>query len=165
MKLEQTQVKLRLVDEKFSHFDDENGQTISGKDIHKQMSKNGVWRNDAKGKYAGVQFDGHEFMFRPGEIIVVGETIANALRRSSRIIVGHQLTGSIVPFLEVAEQYSLGEADAGNRPATACPICGVDQKTFPALTRHLGKERKLHPELFKEESVEWDESETEKAEA
>lgn len=165
MKLEQTQVKLRLVDEQFSHFDDENGQTISGKDIHKQMNKNGVWKNDAKGKYVGIQFDGHEFVFRPGEIIVVGESIARSLRKSSHIIVGHQLTGAIVPFLQVAETYSLGETDASNRPATACPICGVDQKTFPALTRHMGKERKLHPELFKEEGVDWEPTDAEKVDA
>ena len=164
MQLEQTQVKLKLVDNKFNHFDSENGQTITGKDIRQQLNKNGVWKNDSKGKYIGVQFDGHEFMFRDGEIIVVGATIARALIRSSRIIVGDQLTGAIVPFLEVVETYALGQASPSDRPATACPICGEDQKTFPALARHLGKERKLHPELFKEEKVDWDGDEETKPE-
>jgi hypothetical protein len=150
--MESTQVRLRIVspDKEFPNL--ETGITVTGKDILKQMKTNNVWKIDHIGKYAGLMFDGQTFNFREGEITTVPATVANHLRRASAIIVGSdKLNGPIVPFIEVVETFDMTEPQKAVRTPTTCPICGEDQKTFPALTRHLGQERKKHPELFQEE--------------
>lgn len=151
-----TQVRLRIISPDKEIYNDELGTTVSGKDILKQMKLNGVFRNDSKGKYVGIQFDSFEFVFREGETLTVTETIARSLRRSSVICVGSdKLNGPLVPFLEIVEKYELSAPDSQKTAVTptTCGICGVDQKTFPALTRHLGQERKKHPELFEEKTA------------
>ncbi|HEY6766643.1 MAG TPA: hypothetical protein VI386_17930 [Candidatus Sulfotelmatobacter sp.] len=155
--IESTQVRLRLISPTKDVFNPETGDTVFGKDVLSQLTKNRRWSNDRIGKYVGVQFDAHEFMFREGETITVSETIAKALIRSSAICVGSdKLNGPMVPFLEIAETYELGAPSEQKRTPTTCGICGEDQKTFPALTRHLGQERKKHPELFEEKKTDWD---------
>ena len=148
-----TQVRLRLVSPDKEFPNAETGAVVSGKEILKQMKTNNVWRLDQKGRYAGLQYDGQTFMFREGEIMAVPEVIAHHLRRSSAICVGSdKLNGPLIPFIEVVDQFDLTEPVKSAHTPTTCPICFEDQKTFPALTRHLGQERKLHPELFKEEA-------------
>jgi hypothetical protein len=156
--MESRQVRLRIVSPDKEFDNSETGTTILGKDILKQMKINNVWRNDHRGKYAGLMFDGQSFYFREGEVTTVPETVANHLRRASSIVVGSdQLNGPILPFIEVIEAFDMTEpSKAQARTATTCPICHEDQKTFPALTRHLGQERKKHPELFQEEKTDWD---------
>jgi hypothetical protein len=150
--LEQNQVKLRIVQPTFRMTVDETGEYVTGKHILDQMKKNQVFKNDSRGKYVPILFDGREFDFREGETITVGETISNALRRMSTICVGgDKLNGPIVPFLEIVSVHSISEAEPEAKTPTTCPICGEDQKTFPRLTRHLGVERKNHPELFVDE--------------
>jgi len=152
--MESTQVKLRIVNPDKQIFNDETGQTVTGKDILKQLKINNVWRNDIKGKYIGIQFDAFEFVFREGETLTVPATIAKHLRRNSIICVGSdKLNGPLVPYIEVVETYEVSAPDAVKSAPTptTCPICHEDQKTFPALTRHLGQEKKKHPELFQEE--------------
>lgn len=155
--MEARQVRLRLVspDKEFPNY--ETGQTLTGKDILKQMKQNNVWRIDHISRYCGLQYDGQEFRFREGEITTVPETVGNHLRKMSVIVVGSdKLNGPMLPFIEVVEAFDMTEPQKAERTATTCPICGVDQKTFPALTRHLGQERKKHPELFQEEKTDWE---------
>jgi hypothetical protein len=168
---ETSQVRLRIISPDSNIFNDETGTSVSGKDVLKQLKINNVWKNDKQGKYIGIQFDAFEFVFREGEMITVGATVARALRRNSIICVGSdKLNGPLVPLIEIAEKYELGapvepakEAAVAKSP-TSCPICGEEQKTFPALARHMVKERKKNPDLFKEEGatpktdgkVDWD---------
>jgi hypothetical protein len=155
--VESRQIRLRIVspDKEFSN--PETGNTVTGKEILKQMKTNNVWKLDHVSKYAGLQFDGQEFRFREGEITTVPATVANHLRRASVIIVGSdKLNGPMIPFLEVVDSFEMTEPQKAATTPTTCPICGVDQKTFPALTRHLGQERKKHPELFQEEKTDWE---------
>lgn len=154
---ETSQVRLRIISPDKEIYNDETGTSVFGKDVLKQMKQNNVWRNDSKGKYAGIQFDALEFQFREGETVTVSATVGKCLRRGSIICVGgDKLNGPLVPFLEIVDTYELGAPSEKKTTPTSCPICGEDQKTFPALTRHMGKERKLHPELFEEKGTDWD---------
>ena len=129
-----TQVRLGLVDPEKEIYHTDTGSTTTGKDIIKQLKINNIWRADQKGRYA-----------------------ANHLRRASAICVGaDKLNGPIVPFLEVYDTFEMTEPQKAVKTATCCPICGEDQKTFPRLTRHLGEEKKKHPELFEEKPRDWD---------
>lgn len=160
------QVTLGLVDESFSTQIDSTGEIVTGKDVLKQLMKNNAWKNDHEGKYVSVQYDAQEFMFRPGTTITVGKQVARNLVRNSGVCVGgDSLNGPVIPFLRVVQERELNKAERIGVTPTTCGICGVDQKTFPALTRHLGDERKAHPELFKEEKREWDEKEKKEAKA
>ena len=156
--MEARQVRLRLVDPNKEFPNNETGQVVTGKEILKQMKTNNVWRIDHIGRYAGLQFDGQMFTFREGETTTVPETVARHLRRASAIVVGSdKLNGPLLPFLEVVDTFDMTEpTKTVAKTPTTCPICGEDQKTFPALTRHLGVERKKHPELFKEEKTDWE---------
>ena len=152
-----TQVRLRIVPPEKEISNPETGTTVSGKEILKQMKTNNVWRLDHVGRYAGLQYDGQTFMFREGEVLAVPEVVARHLRRASAICVGSdKLNGPLIPFLEVVDTFEMTEPVQAARTPTTCPICGEDQKTFPALTRHLGVERKKHPELFEEEKKKTD---------
>src|SRR5579862_50035 len=152
-----TQVRLRIVDPEKEIFHSDTGTTTSGKDIIKQLKINNVWRNDHKGRYAALQYDAQTFKFREGETITVPETVARHLRRASVICVGaDKLNGPMVPFVDVVETFEMTEPIKAVKTPTCCPICGEDQKTFPRLTRHLGEERKKHPELFEEKKTNWD---------
>lgn len=157
--VEQIQVTLGLIDENsFSQHIDATGETVTGKQVYLQLRKNNCWKNDHDGKYLSVQFNSVDFQFRPGDVMTVGETVARHLLRNSAICVGgDSLNGPMVPFLTVIKRRELNKAEKAGITPTTCPICFEDQKSFPALTRHLGKERKLHPELFKEEARDWDE--------
>lgn len=162
--IEQIQVTLGLVDKDFTKTIDETGEVITGTDILKQLSTNHQWKHDHEGKYASVQFNGNEFQFRPGEIMRVGETVAKHLLRGSSICIGpDSLNGPMLPFLKVIEKRALSHAEKAGVTPTTCGICGVDQKTFPRLQRHIGEEKKAHPELFKEDKRDWDEKEEAKA--
>lgn len=155
--VEPIQVTLGLVDENFKIEISETGETVTGKDILKQLAKSNQWKNDHAGKYLPVQFNALEFQFRPGTSVTVGESVAHSLLRSSALIVGgDQLNGPMVPFLVVLGKRELNAIERVGHSPTTCPICFEDQKTFPALARHMGKEKKLHPELFKEEARDWE---------
>lgn len=158
--IEQIQVKLGLVDKDFSVHLDATGETVSGADVLAQLRKNNCWKNDHEGKYVSVQFDSREFMFRPDTYVIVGETVAKCLIRNSVICIGgDQLNGPMVPFLKVLEKREINQSERTAKTATTCPICFEEQGSFPALTRHMGKEKKLHPELFVEEKRDWSEDE------
>lgn len=154
--MENQQVRLRIVSTDKEFPNEETGQIVTGKDILKQMKVNNVWRNDHKGRYAGVQYDGQTFKFREGEVITVPETVGRHLRRGSSLVVGSdQLNGPSLPYLEVIDQFSMIEPQKAAKAATACPICGEDQKTFPALARH---QMAKHADVFKEQKtgkVDW----------
>lgn len=158
--IEATQVRIGIIDPAKEIFNSETGMSVSGKDVIKQLKINNVWKNDLDGRYAMVQYDGQTFNFREGQTLTVPESVARCLRRSSVICVGSdKLNGPMIPFLEVKEKLEMALPTAEKKTTpTTCPICGEDQKTFPALTRHLGQERKKHPELFEEEKskTDWD---------
>ena len=164
---ETSQVRLRIISPDKEIFNEETGQTVSGKEVLKQMKINNVYKNDKDGKYIGIQFDAFEYIFRDGMTLTVPETVARALRRNSIICVGSdKLNGPLIPFIEVVDKFELSAPDAPKAVATptTCPICHEDQKTFPALTRHLGQERKKHPELFEEKgspAIPYDKEDTE----
>lgn len=123
MSLETQQVKLRLTNDK---------------EVLKALKKKRALKTDERGEKFVVQFDSKSFEFRPGRTITVGKIVANGLRRSSSVIIGDDLTGDIMPVLEVVDTYSLGEEDAGRNP-NICPVdgCGVDCKSLIGLSRHL----------------------------
>lgn len=137
-RFESTQVKLKLT---------ENEEILEAMETYKRFR----YDKQKKSKYAVLQFDGREFRFYPGKTITVGKLVANALRRDSAIITDpdNQLTGDILPFVEVVSEYNILEGDpTESLPPTACPICHEDQKTYPRLARHL---MKAHPEHSDEE--------------
>jgi hypothetical protein len=156
--IESTQVRIGLIDPSREIFNSETGVTVSGKDVIKQIKTNNRWTNDKDGRYVMVQYDSLTFNFREGETLTVPESVARCLRHSSVITVGSdKLNGPMIPFLEVKEKLEMALPTAEKKTTpTTCPICGEDQKTFPALTRHLGQERKKHPELFEEEKSKTD---------
>lgn len=155
--IETTQVRIGLIDPNREIHNPETGTTISGKEVIKQLKTNNVWRNNPDGRYATVQYGGMLFNFKEGESLTVPESVARFLRRSSVICVGSdQLNGPMVPFLEVKETLEMALSSPAKKSPTACPICGEDQKTFPALTRHIGKHKAEHPELFEEKKTNWD---------
>jgi hypothetical protein len=155
--IESTQVRIGLIDPTKEIFNSETGTAVSGKDVIKQLKINNVWRSDPNGRYAAVQYDGMTFKFRENETLTIPESVARSLRRASVITVGSdKLNGPMIPFLEVKEKLEMSIAAQGPKSPTACPICGEDQKTFPALTRHMGQERKKHPELFEEKATDWE---------
>lgn len=157
MQLETTQVKLRLV-----AADDILPGDIEGKDVLKEIKLHkGLRRRDEHGEFISVMFDAHEFKFRPGKAITVGKLVANALRRSSAIMIGPDyLNGPIAPMLVVEKEFELGEESSTPMTPTTCPVCFEEQKTLPRLSRHLDKHKKTHPELFEKEPDENEESES-----
>jgi hypothetical protein len=138
-------VKVRLISKDKEHFNDETGTTVSGAEILNQLTVNNIWRTDKTSRYAPVTFNGRTYKFREGMSMTVPDHLASMLRRGSAIVVGSDsLNGPIVPFLELTEHFDITQlhADKEKVPAvkTACPVCGVDQKTLPALARHIMKD-------------------------
>lgn len=179
MRIETSQVTLTLVDEKYSHEIPELDTTISGKQIHKQLVDNRIWKNDKDGKYVSIQFDSQEFQFRPARVIngvamkatqiTVGKTVAEALLASSIIVVGDKkdfLNAPAVQYLHVVDSYDMSQA-APAKPLspTACGICEKEMQTLPRLTRHYEKHKKTHPELFEKTNAFDKEEENEEVEA
>jgi len=148
--LETQQVSLKIVDEA-AVVGTADGDEVSGKQIYRSMGNNKVWRNDARGKYVSLMFDGQEIKFRPGEIKTFSISVANALIRASAIIVGDKLTGEIAPFLQRVGYSDLATNESKPFASpTTCPVCGNDQHTLARLTRHILKHKKTHPELFED---------------
>ena len=161
MSIETTHVRVRLISPDKEIFNPETGLSVRGSEVIKQMKTNNVWRNDKNGRYAAVQYSGQTFKFREGMSVTVPASIAPFLRANSAIVVGSdKLNGPIIPFLDVTDTYELQEPTKAPTTPTTCGICGEDQKTFPALTRHLAVERKKHPELFEEDKekkpIDWE---------
>jgi hypothetical protein len=160
MQIETTQVRLRLVGEKDVFPDGSEGREVLN-EIKKRNKKEHIWLNDEIGKYISIMYDAHEFRFRPGKAITVGKVVANALRRSSALMIGPDyLNGPILPMIVVDKEFTLGEELVdGSKPMTqtTCSVCFVDQLTLPKLMRHLEKHRSDHPELFEEpDALPWD---------
>jgi len=150
--MENQQVRLRIISGDAEIPNEETGQSVFGKDVLRQMKINNVWRNDHNGRYAGVQYDGQTFKFREGETITVPATVGRHLRRQSAICVGSdQLNGPLIPYLEIIDTFSMIEPKKDEKTPTTCPICGEDQKTFPALARH---QMAKHADVFKEKTAE-----------
>ena len=177
MRVETSQVTLALVDEKYEHFIPELDQTITGKQIHKQLVDNRRWMNDKDGKYVSLQFDANEFQFRPargvnGQAVkasqfTVGKSVAEALLASSIIVVGDKkdfLNAPAVQFLRVVESHEMGVERPKVTSPTTCGICDKDMQTLPRLTRHYEKHKKTHPELFEKTNA-FEKEETEEVEA
>lgn len=169
IQVETQQVTLALVDEKYTRYIPELDHTITGKDIHKQLTTNRVWKNDHEGKYVSVQFNAQEFQFRPASdkrgrtVLTFGKTVADALLRSSVILVGPKedaLTNPGAHFLQVVDSYEMG-VEKKNPSATICGLCGKDMQTFPRLTRHYEKHKKTNPELFEKTAAFEKEEDTE----
>ena len=143
------QARVRFVPTDKEIYNDETGVAMKGADILKQLKINNLWRNDREGKYFGVMFDGQTFKFREGQEIVVPVEVARHLRRMSAVCVGSdKLNGPLLPCLEIAETFDLMApkiVEVKTTPTT-CPICQIDQQTFPALMRHQMEE---HSDVFK----------------
>ena len=143
------QVKVRIISPEKEILNDETGLTVKGSDIINQMRINNMWKNDKQGKYASAMYDGQTFKFRLGEEMVLPITVARHLRRMSAVCVGSdKLNGPLMPFLELGETYDpMRPVPTKVESATTCPICHVEQESFPALMRHQMKE---HADLFNE---------------
>lgn len=174
IQVETQQVTLALVDEKYSRYIPELDHTITGKDIHKQLVTNRVWKNDHEGKYVSVQFNAQEFQFRPATAtrprtqLTFGKTVADALLRSSAFLIGPRedaLTNPGACFLCVVDSYEMGIEKKNPASATTCNLCGTDMKTFPRLTRHYDKHKKTNPELFEKTAAFDKEEDNEEVEA
>lgn len=159
-RFETTQVRLKLTEDTA---------------ILSQLEQNKRFRYDKqkKLKYVVIQFDGREIRFYkdPTKTVVVGELVANALRRDSAIIIDptglDSLTGEILPFVEVVSKFNMLEGESAESqvvklPKTACPVCGIDQKTYPRLSRHL-MEKHSHGEEEEQEQEETGKSDPEEA--
>jgi len=108
--MEQQQVKLRIISPEREYPNEETGEIVTGKEVLKQMKTNNMWKNDHKGRYAAVMFDGQTFKFREGETITVPATVGRHLRRMSGTVVGQdQLNGPIIPYLEIIDQFDITE--------------------------------------------------------
>lgn len=140
--LEPTQVRLGLSKER---------------EVIKQLKINKLWREDKEGPYVALQFDGMEFRFRPGKVLTLGKSVANALYRSSQILIGPDyLNGPISTFLVKQGEFELGQ-EAAEEPKvspTTCPICHEDQLTLPRLTRHLMSKHKDDPRMIETDEEE-----------
>lgn len=166
--IEATQVKLRLINEK-----DILPDGVSGKEVLHEINKrkkNPLWKTDASGKYISIMFDAMEFKFRPGKTLTAGKVVANALRRSSALMIGPDyLNGPIEPIIIVEKEFVIGDEDGSDAPpmsATSCPVCFKDQKTLPKLSRHLEGHKADHPELFNEpDGIPWEGTENPASEA
>lgn len=136
--MELNQVVLRIIPEKGQIVKTGDGESVTSEAIHKVMKRRGVWHNDVNGKYIDLSFDGKSVTFRLGMVLQFDRTVAEALMKSSNILVGsdtENLSAPFVPFLQVVEQFAVGEQKE-NTP-TSCPYCYVDQLTRPKLARHL----------------------------
>jgi len=108
MSIETTQVRIGLIDPLKEIFNQETGDTVSGKDVLRQLQTNNVWRNSPKGKYVAVQYNSQTFKFFLDETMVLPESVGRALRKSSAILVGEdKLNGPIIPFLEVKDRMEM----------------------------------------------------------
>lgn len=115
--------------------------------ILKQLKVNRAIRSDEQGEFVPLQFDAQEFRFRKGRTFTVGKTVANALKRSSGVIVGDDpLSDPFMPFVEFYKEFTLGEEDVnantGKGAKFACDLCGEDCETGPRLARHMMKKHK-----------------------
>ena len=125
--------------------------------ILKQLKANKLWKEDKEGPYVPIMFDGTEFRIRPGKTLTLGRSIANALYRSSQIMVGNDwLGGEFSAYLERLGEYSItddgqvvGQED--ELSPTTCHLCKIDQKTFPRLARHLMESHKDDPRMLDDE--------------
>ena len=155
------QARIRIVSPDKEITNEETGLTIRGSDVLNQMKINNIWKNDRQGKYAGAMWDGTSFKFRAGEELVLPLSVAKHLRRMSAVCVGSdKLNGPLMPFLEITETFDMLRPvpEKVEHTQTTCPICHVDQLTYPALMRHQVKD---HADLFgevKEEKkkIAWD---------
>lgn len=112
-------------------------------EILNALRRNGILRNAGTDKeYLALQFDSQHFHFYPNKELVVPETVAESLYRSSGILAsGDAMGGSQVPSLEVVEKWALGEQEPSRVASkTTCSVCGVDQKTFKLLSAHIASE-------------------------
>lgn len=145
MHIESEQVRLRL---------------SGDKDVLEALRKRRRMDKDEKGQKLILQFDSRAFEFRPGRAITVNKTVADALIRSSAIIVGDDLTGEIRPALERLEIYRIGDEESGGarKSATTCSVCGTDCLSLPALAKHLEKAHiEERPDLYtKPPAPEWE---------
>lgn len=112
-------------------------------DILNALRRNSILRHDPKkGEYLALQFDSQHFHFFPDQELVVPETVAEGLYRSSGVLAhGDAMSGSQVPALVIVEKWQLGEQEPSRIVSkTTCSVCGVDQKTFKALAAHIAAE-------------------------
>jgi hypothetical protein len=124
MSVESTQVRLKLT---------------NNKEILKQLKRNRSIKEDAKGEYFTIQFDSYEYVFRPGKVLTVNETIGKALIRSSAVIMGDHLTGDFLAGVEKIGSYEIGTevAPEDEAKATTCNVCKLNCHTLPRLSRHV----------------------------
>ena len=149
---EQSQVRLRIIP-KDSVYTTPNGDEVTGKKVHETLTKNKVWQEDDRGKYIPILFDGHAVRFREGEVITLGKIVADCMRHYATIIVGNGLTGPQVPYLEVVEEFVMGDGSEKIVSPTACGYCHEECGTLPRLTRHYMKK---HPEKMKTDEEEFE---------
>ena len=113
-------------------------QLTNNKEVLKQLKKNKRLRSDSQGDVYLIQFDGKEIAFRPGVPVTLGYSIARALLRDSRIIIGDQLTGEVELALKEIGKSELGVASAEQKKSpTTCNVCGVDKGSLDKLAKHL----------------------------
>lgn len=125
------------------------------KEVLKQLRTNRMFRKDAEGEYLSLQFDGQEFRFRPNKKFVVGKAVANAMIRSSAVLVGNDaLSDPFLPYVEAIEEHDLAKGESTSQ--FACPLCGVDTESAPRLARHLMTKHKDDPRMKDDKKVDYD---------
>lgn len=137
--IETEQVRLRLT---------ENEDVLRELEAHGRLKINS--RHPKRRKELVLLFDAKPFHFAPGETIIVGRRVANALRRDSAIIIGDHLTGEIAAGIEEIGSYDMTQGyDEHRRAVTACPLCEDEFETVADLGKHLIKDHRAdRPDLY-----------------
>lgn len=119
------QVKLQLTN---------NGNILAALRKKKMLVK----RPGDEAESLAIQFSAVPFYFRRGVPISVSKNVGEAIRRSSGVIMGDDLTGDVFPAVEVVGEFILGDPTTEQRAsATTCNVCGKDYVTMPKLIAHL----------------------------
>lgn len=124
MSVESRQVKLRLTQDK---------------EVLKQLKKNKAIYVDKDGAITYcTQYDSQCFYFKPGIPITFAKSVADALQRSNKVIVGDHLSGDFHNILFSMGEWNLGEREPdGKNPITTCNECGKDCGNRAALAKHI----------------------------
>jgi len=137
--IETEQVRLRLT---------ENEDILRELEAHGRLKVNP--RHPKRRKELVLLFDAKPFHFAPGETVIVGRRVANALRRESQIVVGDHLTGDVAAGVEEIGAYDMTQGyEEHRRSITACSICEKEFDNVSDLGKHLIKDhRSDRPDLY-----------------
>jgi hypothetical protein len=138
--MESVQIKLKLTSDP---------EILAALEKRRRFSK-----NHAGDKVLVLQFDSFPFEFKPGRVLTLDGSIAQSLRRESRVIIGDDLTGPMKYALDVAGKVDMGRGQE-EADANACTYCHRSFPTASKLGWHLMHEHKEEGEAeAAEEAVE-----------